>query len=37
MISVSSSRVRVDLVGGLTCQGNAQVGGMVYVEGAGCW
>lgn len=35
VISVSGSRVRVDLVGGgvRTCQGDAQVGGMVYVEG----
>ena len=35
VISVSSSRVRVDLVGGgvRTCQGDAQMGGMVYVEG----
>tara|TARA_B100000424_G_scaffold270975_1_gene271933 strand:+ start:914 stop:1171 length:258 start_codon:yes stop_codon:yes gene_type:complete len=35
VISVSGSRVRVDLVGerGRTCQGDAQVGGMVYVKG----
>ncbi|WP_176493339.1 hypothetical protein [Cobetia sp. 5-25-4-2] len=35
VISVSGSRVCVDLVGGgvRTCQGDAQVGGMVYVEG----
>ena len=34
VISISGSRVRVDLVGGgvRTCQGDAQVGGMVYVE-----
>ncbi|MEL0616661.1 hypothetical protein V6243_07420 [Cobetia marina] len=36
MISVSGSRVRVELVGGgvRTCQGDAQVGGMVYVQGS---
>jgi len=35
VISVSGSRVRVDLVGGgvRLCQGDAQEGGMVYVEG----
>ncbi len=35
VISVSGSRVRVALVGGggRTCQGDAQVGSMVYVEG----
>ncbi|TVU67215.1 hypothetical protein [Cobetia crustatorum] len=35
VLSISGSRVRVDLVGGgvRTCQGDAQVGGMVYVEG----
>ncbi|MBS4154965.1 hypothetical protein [Cobetia sp. MC34] len=35
VISVSGSRVRVDLVGGgvRTCQGDAEVGSMVYVEG----
>ncbi|WP_404982995.1 hypothetical protein [Cobetia marina] len=35
MISFSGSRVRVELVGGgiRTCQGDAQVGSMVYVEG----
>ncbi|MEO1868693.1 hypothetical protein R1T44_07015 [Cobetia amphilecti] len=34
VISVSGSRVRVDLVGGgvRTCQGDAQAGDMVYVE-----
>lgn len=35
VISVSGAQVRVDLVGGgvRTCQGDAQVGGMVYVVG----
>ena len=35
VISVSGSRVRVALVAGgvRTCQGDAQVGSMVYVEG----
>lgn len=35
VISVSGSRVSVDLVGGgvRTCQGDAEVGSMVYVEG----
>jgi hypothetical protein len=35
VISVSGSRVRVDLVGGgvRTCQGDVEVGSMVYVEG----
>ena len=35
VISISGSRVRVDLVGGgvRTCQGDAEVGSMVYVEG----
>ncbi|MDH2299704.1 hypothetical protein [Cobetia sp. 29-18-1] len=34
-VSVSGSRVRVDLVGGgvRICQGDAQLGSMVYVEG----
>ena len=35
VINISGSRVRVDLVGGgvRTCQGDAEVGSMVYVEG----
>ena len=35
VISVSGSRVRVALVGGgvRTCQGDGQVGSMIYVEG----
>lgn len=35
VISISGSRVRVDLVGGgvRTYQGDAEVGSMVYVEG----
>ena len=36
VISISGSRVRVDLVGGgvRTCQGYAQVGGMIFVGDA---
>lgn len=35
VVSVTDARVRVDLVGGgvRTCQGDAEVGSMVYVEG----
>ena len=35
VVSISGSHVRVDLVGGgvRICRGDAQVGGMVYVEG----
>ncbi len=35
VVGTSGSRVRVDLVGGgvRTCQGVAEVGSMVYVEG----
>ena len=35
VISISGSRVRVALIGGgvRTCQGDAQMGSMVYVEG----
>lgn len=35
VLSISGSRVRVDLVGGgvHSCQGDVEVGSMVYVEG----
>lgn len=35
VLSISGSRLRVNLVGGgvRTCQGDAEVGSMVYVEG----